>query len=83
MRYINRKEFTSELAKISLSNEDSTIYGDGFEKAIELVYGVINKLPIYVVSKSLPSDIEIGKAMSELSDIANREVERQTAMVAN
>ena len=32
MRYINRKEFTSELAKISLSNEDSTIYGDGFEK---------------------------------------------------
>tara|TARA_R110000796_G_scaffold58413_8_gene134987 strand:+ start:2264 stop:2494 length:231 start_codon:yes stop_codon:yes gene_type:complete len=76
MRYIDRKEFTSELAKISLSNEDITRYGDGFEKAIELVYGVINKLPIYVVSKSLPSDIEIGEAMSKLSEIADKEAER-------
>ena len=33
-------------------------------------------LTIHVVSKSLPSDIEIGKAMSELSDIADKEVER-------
>jgi len=28
------------------------------------------------VSKSLPSDIEIGKAMSELSGIADKEAER-------
>jgi hypothetical protein len=36
----------------------------------------VDKLILYVVSKSLPSDIEVGKAMSELSKIADKEAER-------
>jgi hypothetical protein len=36
----------------------------------------LEQLTIPVVSKSLPSDIEVGKAMSELSKIADKEVER-------
>lgn len=35
-----------------------------------------NNLHLQNVSKSLPSDIEIGKAMSELSEIADNESER-------
>jgi len=33
-------------------------------------------LRLCIVVKSLPSEIEIGKAMSDLSDIANKEAER-------
>jgi len=36
----------------------------------------IEALSIADVVKSLPSDIEVGKAMSELSDIADKEAER-------
>mgnify|MGYP003656100929 CR=1 FL=1 len=58
MRYIDRKEFASELAKISLSNEDITRYGDGFEKAIQLVYGVLNEIFIDSVSESVQLDAD-------------------------
>jgi len=33
-------------------------------------------LDLFNVSESLPSDIEVGKAMSELSEIADKESER-------
>lgn len=50
------------------------------EKALEKYKDSINKLNEAInytrCCETLPSDIEVGKAMSELSDIADKEVER-------
>ena len=70
--------------KIALMIEHKLGYTNGwrvgdetYENECLMVADEIIKLfSIPVVSKSLPSDIEIGKAMSELSHIADKEAER-------
>ena len=42
----------------------------------KLIQRIRKAFAIPCVTKSLPSDIEVGKAMSELSDIADKEAER-------
>ena len=48
---------------------------DNLYTEIDLIE-LLEAFSLHVVSKSLPSDIEIGKAMSELSNIADKEAER-------
>jgi hypothetical protein len=46
------------------------------EREVPNLQELVKKLGLHIVSKSLPSDIEIGEAMSKLSEIADKESER-------
>lgn len=46
MNYIDKDKLKEALDAISLSNEDLTRFGDGFEKAIELVYAALDEAEV-------------------------------------
>ena len=74
---IDKKQLIEELLDCVIDATDTETKITGLSMCVMLMNEVIDEALILTdVSKSLPSDIEIGKAMSELSDIANREVER-------
>ena len=62
----DKKELLAKIAKLCVSNNDTTAYGNGFEDAITLVEEVINTLPIHDVRHTLqPNQIAVDKKYFE------------------
>jgi hypothetical protein len=74
--YIDKDLLLSGIEAMGLQNECTNRYGDGFEDAITLAIKLINSMPIHTSDKPLITNIEVGKAIMELSGIANKEHER-------
>ena len=69
------KHLDNEIERLNLMErtEDLSEYG---QDMLNEFREIKQALTIPVVVKSLPSKIEIGKAMSELSKVADKEIER-------
>lgn len=74
---IDKQKILEILNKESVSENSSNNNRVIIEQDFEIIADEIVKLfAIPIVVKSLPSEIEIGKAMSELSKVADKEIER-------
>ena len=79
---MNKEEINKTISL--LMHQNLCVVNKGTKEKPDFVVGgteLLNKeltklFSLYFVSKSLPSDIEIGKAVSELSEIADKEAEK-------